>query len=150
MERSIGNDLKGFILEINFKNIYMLVTTLFLFTIENILGERVGAFTIVAENPDEAARVMSQVKILIRPMISNPPIHGARIANKILTDPSFKKQWYVFDLFHKRFLCVVSFRCIYFSLFTIFSPIYSNTETVKDENCFFSLLKIAPDRKQIF
>ncbi|KAI6182415.1 Aspartate aminotransferase [Aphelenchoides bicaudatus] len=58
-----------------------------------LYGERVGAFTIVANDQDEAARVMSQLKILIRPIISNPPIHGARIANKILSDEGLKKQW---------------------------------------------------------
>jgi aspartate aminotransferase len=58
-----------------------------------LYGERVGAFTVIGNDEDEAARVMSQLKILIRPIISNPPIHGARIANKILTDPSLKKQW---------------------------------------------------------
>lgn len=57
------------------------------------VGERVGAFSIVANDEDEAARVMSQLKILIRPMISNPPIHGARIANKILSDANLRKQW---------------------------------------------------------
>ncbi|KAI6203410.1 Aspartate aminotransferase [Aphelenchoides besseyi] len=57
------------------------------------LYERVGAFTIVGNDQDEASRVMSQLKILIRPMISNPPIHGARIANEILTNESLKKQW---------------------------------------------------------
>ncbi|KAI6225625.1 Aspartate aminotransferase [Aphelenchoides besseyi] len=58
-----------------------------------LYGERVGAFTIVGNDQDEASRVMSQLKILIRPMISNPPIHGARIANEILTNESLKKQW---------------------------------------------------------
>lgn len=58
-----------------------------------LYGERVGAFTIVTNDSDEAARVLSQLKILIRPMISNPPIHGARIAAKILTDENLKKQW---------------------------------------------------------
>jgi len=58
-----------------------------------LYGERVGAFTIVANDSDEAARVMSQLKILIRPVISNPPIHGARIATKVLTDENLKKEW---------------------------------------------------------
>lgn len=39
-----------------------------------LYGERVGAFTIIGKDSDEAARVMSQLKILIRPMISNPPV----------------------------------------------------------------------------
>uniref|UniRef100_A0A1I7XWG6 Aspartate aminotransferase n=1 Tax=Steinernema glaseri TaxID=37863 RepID=A0A1I7XWG6_9BILA len=58
-----------------------------------LYGERVGAFTVMCADKDEAARVMSQIKILIRPMISNPPIHGARIASKILSDPKLKAQW---------------------------------------------------------
>jgi len=58
-----------------------------------LYGERVGAFSIICESQEEAARVMSQVKIVIRPMYSNPPIHGARIAAKILNDPALDAQW---------------------------------------------------------
>ncbi|RUS86111.1 hypothetical protein EGW08_006131 [Elysia chlorotica] len=58
-----------------------------------LYGERVGALSIVCNDTDEAARVMSQVKIIIRPMYSNPPIHGARIAAKILNTPALNKQW---------------------------------------------------------
>ncbi|VDN51047.1 unnamed protein product [Dracunculus medinensis] len=60
-----------------------------------LYGERVGAFSVICASEDEAARVMSQLKILIRPMISNPPIHGARLATRILSDQSLKKQWLV-------------------------------------------------------
>ena len=35
----------------------------------------------------------SQIKILVRPLYSNPPIHGARIASTILNDPELNKQW---------------------------------------------------------
>ena len=35
----------------------------------------------------------SQVKILVRPLYSNPPVHGARIASEILNDPALNKQW---------------------------------------------------------
>lgn len=35
----------------------------------------------------------SQVKILVRPLYSNPPVHGARIAAKILNDQQLNKQW---------------------------------------------------------
>lgn len=58
-----------------------------------LYGERAGAFTVLCADADEAARVMSQIKILIRPMYSNPPIHGARIVKKILTTPDLNKQW---------------------------------------------------------
>ncbi|EGT43052.1 hypothetical protein CAEBREN_26153 [Caenorhabditis brenneri] len=58
-----------------------------------LYGERVGAFSVVCKDTDEAARVASQVKILIRPLYSNPPVHGARIASRILSDPALNKQW---------------------------------------------------------
>lgn len=58
-----------------------------------LYGERAGAFTLVTSTPDEAKRTMSQIKILIRPMYSNPPIHGARIVSEILGDPSLKNEW---------------------------------------------------------
>ena len=58
-----------------------------------LYGERAGAFTIVCADKEEAGRVMSQLKILIRPMYSNPPIHGARIVQEILTTPDLKAQW---------------------------------------------------------
>ena len=45
------------------------------------------------QDAEEAKRVMSQIKILIRPMYSNPPIHGARLVNEILTTPALKEQW---------------------------------------------------------
>uniref|UniRef100_A0A915IK44 Aspartate aminotransferase n=1 Tax=Romanomermis culicivorax TaxID=13658 RepID=A0A915IK44_ROMCU len=57
-----------------------------------LYGERVGAFTLTCSDADEKERVMSQLKILIRPMISNPPIHGARIAQLILNTPELRKQ----------------------------------------------------------
>jgi len=57
------------------------------------VGERVGAFSLVCGSKAEADAVMSQVKIIIRPMYSNPPIHGARIAAEIMNDPSLRSQW---------------------------------------------------------
>ena len=48
-----------------------------------LYGERVGAFSITTTSPEEKARVESQLKIVVRPMYSNPPLHGARIANTI-------------------------------------------------------------------
>jgi len=58
-----------------------------------LYGERVGAFSIVCESAEEKARVDSQVKILVRPLYSNPPVHGARVASTILNDPALNKQW---------------------------------------------------------
>jgi len=53
-----------------------------------LYGQRTGAFSVVCADTEEAARVESQIKILIRPMYSNPPSHGARIAEKILNSPA--------------------------------------------------------------
>uniref|UniRef100_V5GUN2 Aspartate aminotransferase n=1 Tax=Anoplophora glabripennis TaxID=217634 RepID=V5GUN2_ANOGL len=58
-----------------------------------LYGERAGAFSIVGSSKDEADRVMSQIKILIRALYSNPPINGARIVSEILGDANLKKQW---------------------------------------------------------
>ncbi|KAJ7597093.1 glutamic oxaloacetic transaminase AAT1 [Mycena floridula] len=58
-----------------------------------LYGERVGAFSLVTSDPEEKARVDSQLKIVIRPMYSNPPLHGARIANAILSDPTLYSEW---------------------------------------------------------
>jgi len=58
-----------------------------------LYGERVGAFSLTTSDPEEKARVDSQLKIVIRPMYSNPPLHGARIANTILSTPELYTQW---------------------------------------------------------
>ncbi|KAM5262432.1 aspartate aminotransferase, mitochondrial isoform 1-T1 [Ctenodactylus gundi] len=58
-----------------------------------LYGERVGAFTMICKDVDEAKRVESQLKILVRPMYSNPPLTGARIASTILTSPDLRAQW---------------------------------------------------------
>ncbi|EKM83835.1 hypothetical protein AGABI1DRAFT_110435 [Agaricus bisporus var. burnettii JB137-S8] len=58
-----------------------------------LYGERVGAFSLTTTDPEEKARVDSQLKILIRPLYSNPPCHGARIANTILGNQVLCDQW---------------------------------------------------------
>jgi len=60
-----------------------------------LYGERAGAFTIVANDPAEASAVMSQLKIIIRPMYSNPPIHGARLVSTVLNTPAIYDEWLV-------------------------------------------------------
>ncbi|KAJ3737177.1 glutamic oxaloacetic transaminase AAT1 [Lentinula guzmanii] len=58
-----------------------------------LYGERVGAFSLTTADPEEKARVDSQLKIVIRPMYSNPPLHGARIANAILANEALYGEW---------------------------------------------------------
>ena len=56
-------------------------------------GERVGTATIVCSSVDEKRIIESHLKLVIRPMYSNPPINGARIATEILTNPQYRNQW---------------------------------------------------------
>lgn len=58
-----------------------------------LYGERAGAFSLITSSKEEADRTLSQLKILIRPMYSNPPIHGARIVSTILSSPELKGEW---------------------------------------------------------
>lgn len=58
-----------------------------------LYGERVGTFSIVGADTSEKERLLSQLKILVRPMYSNPPIHGARIAAEVLTNPTLRGEW---------------------------------------------------------
>jgi aspartate aminotransferase len=52
-----------------------------------LYGQRIGALSVVGRDEEEAKRVVSQMKSVIRPMYSNPPRHGARIVTTILEDP---------------------------------------------------------------
>ncbi|CAG8464285.1 2883_t:CDS:2 [Acaulospora colombiana] len=58
-----------------------------------LYGERVGAFSIISESLKEKAAIESQLKLIIRPMYSNPPLNGARIVSYVLSDPELKKEW---------------------------------------------------------
>jgi aromatic-amino-acid transaminase len=59
----------------------------------SLYGERIGALTIVTSGKDEAARVLSQVKRVIRANYSTPPTHGASIVAAVLNDPQLRAQW---------------------------------------------------------
>ena len=59
----------------------------------SLYGERVGALTIVADSKDEAARVMSQVKRVVRTNYSNPPTHGGAVVAAVLSSPELRAQW---------------------------------------------------------
>ncbi|HKP65722.1 MAG TPA: amino acid aminotransferase [Casimicrobiaceae bacterium] len=59
----------------------------------SLYGERVGACTIVAGDKDEAARVLSQVKRIVRANYSNPPTHGGQIVAMTLTNPQLREIW---------------------------------------------------------
>ncbi len=59
----------------------------------SLYGERVGALSIVTQNRDESARVLSQLKRVIRTNYSNPPTHGGAIVAAVLNNPSLRQQW---------------------------------------------------------
>eukprot|EP00742_Colponemidia_sp_Colp-10_P003024 GILJ01003226.1.p1 GENE.GILJ01003226.1~~GILJ01003226.1.p1 ORF type:complete len:444 (+),score=75.07 GILJ01003226.1:40-1332(+) len=58
-----------------------------------LYGERIGALNIVCKTAAQAEAVLSQVKLVIRPMYSNPPVHGARIVAKVLSNPEYFNEW---------------------------------------------------------
>jgi aspartate aminotransferase len=58
-----------------------------------LYGERVGAISIFCKDAAERERAESQLKIVIRPMYSNPPIHGARLVATVLADVELKNLW---------------------------------------------------------
>jgi aromatic-amino-acid transaminase len=59
----------------------------------SLYGERVGALTIVTASKDESARVLSQVKRVIRTNYSNPPTHGGAIVAACLSSPELRQMW---------------------------------------------------------
>ncbi|MCC7080252.1 MAG: aspartate/tyrosine/aromatic aminotransferase [Burkholderiales bacterium] len=59
----------------------------------SLYGERVGALSVVTGAADEAARVLSQLKRIIRTNYSNPPTHGGEIAALVLSDPELRLLW---------------------------------------------------------
>ena len=59
----------------------------------SIYGERVGALTLITADKDEAARVLSQIKRVVRTNYSNPPTHGGAIVAAILANPELRQMW---------------------------------------------------------
>jgi len=59
----------------------------------SLYGERVGALSIVAAGKDEAARVLSQVKRVVRANYSTPPTYGGQIVATVLNSPALRALW---------------------------------------------------------
>ncbi len=59
----------------------------------SLYGERVGALSVVCGSQEEAARVLSQLKIVIRTNYSNPPTFGATLVATVLTTPALRTMW---------------------------------------------------------
>ena len=58
-----------------------------------LYGERVGAFSIVTSSDEESARVLSQLKRIVRTNYSNPPTHGSQLAATVLASPELRALW---------------------------------------------------------
>jgi aromatic-amino-acid transaminase len=59
----------------------------------SLYGERVGALSVLCENKEEASRVLSQLKIVIRTNYSNPPTHGGEVVATVLNTPELRALW---------------------------------------------------------
>ncbi len=59
----------------------------------SLYGERVGALSVVAASAEEASRVLSQLKRVVRTNYSNPPIHGSQVVATALATPELRKLW---------------------------------------------------------
>ncbi len=59
----------------------------------SLYGERVGALSIITGSKDEAARVLSQEKRVIRTNYSNPPTHGGTVVATVLNSPELRAMW---------------------------------------------------------
>jgi len=60
-----------------------------------LYGERIGCVHVVCNTAEQAKCVASQMKLVIRPMYSSPPIHGALLVTKILGSPERLGRWKV-------------------------------------------------------
>jgi aromatic-amino-acid transaminase len=59
----------------------------------SLYGERVGALSVVAASADEAARLLSQLKRVVRTNYSNPPVHGGKVVATVLSTPELRQLW---------------------------------------------------------
>ncbi len=59
----------------------------------SLYGERVGALSVVASSAEEAARVLSQLKRVVRTNYSNPPTHGGKVVATVLANPELRNLW---------------------------------------------------------
>jgi aromatic-amino-acid transaminase len=59
----------------------------------SLYGERVGALSIITTGKEESARVLSQLKRVIRTNYSNPPTHGGSVVAAVLASPELRATW---------------------------------------------------------
>ena len=59
----------------------------------SLYGERVGALSVVASSAEEASRLLSQLKRVVRTNYSNPPVHGGKVVATALATPELRQMW---------------------------------------------------------
>jgi aromatic-amino-acid transaminase len=59
----------------------------------SLYGERVGALSVVAATGEEAARLLSQLKRVVRTNYSNPPSHGGKVVASVLETAELRGVW---------------------------------------------------------
>ncbi|MFL6653749.1 MAG: amino acid aminotransferase [Sulfurifustis sp.] len=59
----------------------------------SLYGERIGALSVVTASKDESARVLSQLKRVVRTNYSNPPTYGSQVVASVLTTPELRVLW---------------------------------------------------------
>lgn len=59
----------------------------------SLYRERVGAITFVTADADEAKRVTSQLKRVIRTNYSSPSSHGGQVVGLVLSNPELRAKW---------------------------------------------------------
>jgi len=59
----------------------------------SLYGERVGALSVVAASSEEAGRLLSQLKRIVRTNYSNPPTHGGKVVATVLSTPALRQLW---------------------------------------------------------
>ncbi|KAF8921397.1 aspartate aminotransferase [Mucidula mucida] len=111
-----------------------------------LYGERVGALHVVSPDKETADRVKSQLSVLQRSEISNPPTYGARIVSMILNDRGMFEEW-------KRDVVTMSGRIIemrkqLFQLLTVELKTPGNWDHIVNQIGMFSFTGVTPDQSK--
>ncbi|KAF8610196.1 aspartate aminotransferase [Ceratobasidium sp. AG-I] len=109
-----------------------------------LYGERVGALHIVSPTTEEANRVKSQLSVLQRSEISNPPAHGARLVSLILNDPALFDDWKrdIRTMAHR----IIAMREELYSILTNELKTPGSWKHITDQIGMFSFTGISPEQ----
>ncbi|MCV2423884.1 aminotransferase class I/II-fold pyridoxal phosphate-dependent enzyme, partial [Paucibacter sp. DJ4R-1] len=111
-----------------------------------LYGERVGALHVVSPTQEEANRVKSQLSVLQRSEISNPPAHGARLIALILNDPALFEEWKrdIKTMAHR----IIAMRDELYNILTNELKTPGKWNHITDQIGMFSFTGISPEQSQ--